>query len=167
MNKKGSLVDIGYMVVLIFALAIMYISFSAVWGPAIDIAKNTTAFNQSTEATAALNASKEMQNRFDGVIFTTLIAFFLAIIIVSWYVPTDSIFAFIYLVGLVIFIVLSLVFSYVYHTQIMTIPILGEAIAHFPMTDYILENFGIITTVIGFIGMVILFAKPTQNVGFG
>lgn len=163
MNKKGSLQDIGYMVILIFTLTILFLAFSAGWGPAMQIAKNTTAFNASSQATAALNSSIELQSRFDGVIFTTLIAFFLAIMIISWFVPTYSIFAFIYLIGLIIFIALALTFSFIWDSLIKTVPALATALTYLPITDNILEHFGLITTVIGFIAMIVMFSKPSQG----
>jgi hypothetical protein len=159
MNKKSSILDVGYMVVLIFVLALVFLAFKSVWVPSIDIMKNNTAFINNTDAQAALTKSQDLTNRFDYVIFISLIAFFLSIIIVSWYVQTDSIFAIVYFVALIIFIILSLIFSYVWDQYIITIPVFQTALISFPITNYILENFGIITSVIGFTGMILLFAK--------
>jgi len=162
MNKIASIQDFGYMIVLIFALALLFLSFTAVWVPSMEITKNVSAFVNNTDAQAALNASIDATNRFDSVIFYTLIAFFLAIIITSWYVPTDSIFAIIYFIVLIIFIIIALIFSYVWGSYIVVIPQFQDALARFPITNYILDNFGIISSVIGFLGMIILFAKGNQ-----
>lgn len=160
MKKAGSIQDLGYFVILIFALGVLFISFSAGWTQVVDIARNTTGINQSVDAMNVLQKSKDLQSRLDYVVFGTFIGFFLAIIITSWFVAGSAIFAFIYFLALLVFIVVALVFSYVWNTNIITVPALASALTYLPITDFLLQNLGLITTVVGFIGLIVLFSKP-------
>lgn len=159
MNRKGSLEDIGALVIVIFAAAIMFIAATVGYTSFVDKAVNITAINSSQSAVDAFNTTKDLQSRYDYVVFGLLIGFTLAIMIGSWFVPGHPIFGFIYFIGLIIFIVLGLILSYAWN-NISTRITFADAIEYFPITDFILNNFGIYITIVGFLAMIIMFGKP-------
>jgi len=89
-----------------------------------------------------------------------LIAFVLAIIITGWLVGGNPIFAFIYFIVLVILVAVSAIFSFTWN-KLTTTALFGTLVADkFPAIDFILSNFPVFIAIIGFIGLMVMFAKP-------
>ena len=161
MNKRASLEDVGALVIVVFAVAVLFLGASKGYTEFVDRALNNTVINTSQSSVNAFTETKNLQARYDYVIFGLFIGFTLAIIIGSWFVPANPIFAFIYFLGLIIFIVLGLVFSYVWNILINK-PIFSNVVNYFPITNFLLDHFGIYVTVVGFLAMIVMFAKPQQ-----
>ncbi len=159
-QKKASIQDIGLTMVIVFAAAIMFLTVKYTYTEFVDKATNSTAFNSSQAAVDSLNTTKDLTDRLDYVLFILLIGLTLAIIITGWLVGGHPLFAFIYFIALIILIAVSAILSFVWE-KVSTKTIFVDTVAELPIMDLILSNFPIYITVIGFIGMMVMFAKPS------
>ena len=114
-----------------------------------------------SEAVSVFNSIGEVSNRLDYVAFLVFIGLALSLIITAWIVAGHTLFMFIYGVVVLIVVVMSAVVSNVWTAFADNVSI-STAVANMPITNNLLTNFPIYMTVIGFIGMVILFAKPQE-----
>lgn len=118
--------------------------------------------NSTETAVSAIRASQAQTERFDYVFFAIFIGLCLGMLITSWFIAGNPIFMFIYFLIWLIGVITSSVFAYVWDT-ISTMTVFNTSISHFPMTNHILTNLPVYITIIGFIGIVIMFAKPNET----
>lgn len=127
-----------------------------------------SAINQSSSTVTALQGVQTTVNRLDYVLFGIFVGLTLAIIISGWFIGGHPIFMFIYFIVLAIGVAFSTILSNTWET-ISTVGAFGSTVNSFPITNHILLSLPIYVTVIGFIGIVVMFAKPffQQNAGYG
>ena|SRR3990167_2612922 len=159
MSKKGTVQDVAVATVMFFAVVILFFVVTYSYGAFVDKAINNTNINSSDTSVQAFQDSKTLTERLDYVAVVLLFGLTLAIIITGWFVGGNQLFAFIYFIVLVILIAVSAVFSYVWN-QVSTKAMFAVTLTKFPVSDFILQNFPMFITVIGFIGMMVMFAKP-------
>ena len=160
MNKKGDVMDIAYAMVFIFIGAVVFFISTFSYDKFADQALNTSVINSSNVTKTSIEQGRENTEKFDYIIFVLLIAFVLAIIITGWLVGGNPIFAFIYFIVLVILVAVSAIFSFTWN-KLTTTALYGTLVADkFPAIDFILSNFPVFIAVIGFIGLMVMFAKP-------
>ena len=158
-NRKGTVQDVGVAMVYFFVAVIVFFVVTYSYGEFVDRAVNNTVINSSAASVTAFQNSKTLTERLDYVSLVLLIGFILAIIITGWFVGGNQLFAFIYFIVLILLIVTSAILSYVWN-QVSTKAMFEATLTKFPIADYILSNFPIFITLIGFIGMLVMFAKP-------
>lgn len=124
------------------------------------------AINQSQAAVEALQGSQAVAQKMDYVVFGLFIGLVLAMIITSWYVGANPIFMFIYFLVIVLGVTFSTMLSNVWET-ITQSSIFGTTINYFPISNNLLTNLPLYTAVIGFLGLVVMFAKPYFSGGGG
>lgn len=157
LNKRGSILDILILIVVVFGLSIILLIGS----------KISTEMNKSLQQNPMMtNNSKTMLQEsvdrfvplFDGVFITVLVFLFLAIIIGAYYVDTHpAIFIFsIILMG--IFVMLAGIFANVYDTAANSTELSVEA-AKFTFIPAIMHNFVIVITIMGFVVLIVLYSK--------
>ena len=163
MNKRGTLADVGLAMIFVFAAAVIFFTTTYVFNEFEADWSNNTLVNSSSAAVSTVSDVKDLANtRLDYVVFVILIGLTLAIIVTGWLVGGNPIFAWIYFIVLVIFVAVSSVLSYTWN-ELSNKAIFGTLAADsFPITDFILQNFPSIMAVIGFIGMIVMFAKPSD-----
>jgi hypothetical protein len=115
--------------------------------------------NSSTAAVAAMQAGKDSTGQMDYIVFGVFMALVLGIIITGWFIGGSTIFMVLYFFVLVIAVILSAVFSNTWET-VSQASIFGTTIAAFPLTNNIMLNLPIYLAVVGFLGIVVMFAKP-------
>jgi len=121
------------------------------------------AINSSAAAVSSLNATSNLTNRYDYVIFGLFIGLVLATIITGWFIGGQPIFMILYFIVVVIGVIGSSILSNVWETT-TTMPVFGTTINAFPITNHILLNLPLYTTLFGFVGIVVMFARPfSQN----
>jgi len=158
--------DIIFATILIFIFAISFFAIYKVVNDASDkMLAMQPLINESGAAIDSLNAGKELTNRLDYIVFGLFIGLCFAIIITGWFVAGHGIFAFIYFTVLIIAIIVSVILNNAYVAFTSTTSYYGTSIfagiaAHFPITEAIMNNLPIVTCVIGFLGMIAMFAKP-------
>lgn len=160
-DKKGSARDVLLIGVLLFSLAVAAVISHYTMNTFADTMLNITEINESNATAVVLTATKEATDRLDYVVFGFFIALTLALLITSYFMAGNVIFMFIYFIVIVIGVILSAIMSNVWE-DIGTLSVLGTTITtSFPIANHIMAQLPIYIAVIGIIGMVIMFAKPT------
>ncbi len=120
--------------------------------------------NQSTDTVASLQGMTTVTNKLDMVIFGVFIGLVLALIITGWFVGGIPIFAFIYAIVVILGVVFSTVMANVWQT-VTTKVIFGTTVSAFPITNHLMNYLPLYIAVVGFIGLVVMFAKPAFSPG--
>ena len=114
--------------------------------------------NASQDAVNAFNDIEKSTNRLDYVILCVFIGLTLGIIITGWFIGGIPLFMFIYFIVMVFGVIISTVLSNIWETVSTTT--FATAVASFPIANNIMLRLPIYAAVIGFIGVVVMFAKP-------
>jgi len=161
-NKKGDAQDVATIVVLIFAIGIVFfISFFA-FNAILDTFMTTTATNSSEIIQDNWQATKDLTNKFDYVLFGVFIALALGFMVSSYFVSGHPMFMIFYFAIVVIVVVVSSFLTKLWAIISTTAP-LSTNLGSFILTNHLLSNLTIYTAIIGTVGLVIMFAKPNQN----
>lgn len=159
MNRKATVQDVGVAMIFFFVAVILFFVTTYTYDTFVDKIRLTPGVNSSQVTIDAFEDSRDLTNRLDYVAVVLLFGLTLAIIITGWFVAGNQLFAFVYLLVLVILIIVSAMLSYVW-SIISANSNFVTTLTKFPISDYILQNFPIFITVIGFLGMMVMFAKP-------
>ena len=151
--------DIILIGVLVFAFGIAFFSSHYMLNQAFDKTLNTSVINDSAYVSDALRATKDLTSRFDYIVFAIFMGLGLALIITGWFIGGNPIFSFVYFLVIVIGVVMSTIFANVWE-QISQTTVLTSSLASFPLTNNLLLLLPVYIAVVGFIGLVVLFAKP-------
>ena len=134
----------------------------------INYALNTTfnsmiqveAINQSAGTVAVFEGTQTgLLGKLDYIVLGLFIGLTLGIIVTGYFLGGYPIFAFFYFIVLIIGVVLSAVMSNVWET-FSTTAIFGTTINAFPLTNHLMNYLPYYCAVVGFIGIVAMFAKP-------
>lgn len=159
MHKTGSIFDILLIVVFVFILGIGFLIFHSVYGGVADAMINTSVINASSDAVSVLQQSKNIADKMDYIVFAVFIGLILGAMIVSWFIPTNPIWMFIFLVVDVVIVIISAVMSYVWGV-VSNNPTFAPTLLKFPITDNILTNFPFYITVICLLSLAVMYGKP-------
>ena len=164
MNNKGSARDVLFIAVILFGLAIGFFTIHYMMGETVDRLIANPVINQSSSAVEAFEGIDIMTSRLDYVIFGVFIALVLGLIITSWFIGGNPIYMFIYFIIVVITVVISTVLANTWEmiTQgDIAATVFGTASFNaFPLTNNLMLYLPIYISIIGFIGIVVMFAKP-------
>ena len=151
--------DVIFIAVTIFVLGIAFYATHYAINNSIDKMLNITQINGTSETVDAFESTKTLTNRLDYIVLAVFIGLILALIISSWFIGGNPIFMFIYALIVIIGVILSAVLANAWETY-STTPALASTITSFPITNHLLSYLPIYAAVIGFIGIVVMFAKP-------
>lgn len=119
----------------------------------------TDVVNSSQPAVDAFNSSITQADKLDRWVLYIFLGMVLALIITSWFVAGRPVFGFLYMIVIIIGVGLSAILSNVWETTTIMARF-GAAVGSFPITNHLLSYLPIYTLAVGFIGMVVMFAKP-------
>lgn len=159
LNKRGTARDVILIGVLVFIIAVgMFVIYFAM---TTTVNKLVTApvINESNATVTAFQGVNNVTSKLDYVVFAVFIGLVLALIITSWFVGGEPIFMFIYFIFVVIAVIVSAILSNVWETLVNKAAF-GATLAAFPITNQLLTNFPLYVGIVGFIGVVAMFAKP-------
>ena len=159
MNKKATVQDVGVAMIFFFAAVIIFFIVTYSYGQVVDKLLLNPIFNSSADAVNVMQSSEDLTNRLDYVGVSLLFGLTLAIIITGWFIAGNQLFIIIYFIVLVLLIMTSAVLSYVWNV-VSTKALFAPTLLKFPVSDFVLQNFPMFITIIGFIGMMVMFAKP-------
>ena len=162
MNRKASVQDIIFAIVIFFALAIGFLIIHKVVGEVSTQLINTTVINESSDAVSAIQGGVTISNRLDYILMMVFIGFILAIIVTGWLIGGHPLFMVLYFIILVIGVAISAILSYVWE-QVVSQPAFTTTVLSFPIANAILENLPVYATIISFIGIIVMFAKSYQQ----
>lgn len=160
MNKKASVQDVGWAMIFFFVAVILFLVATYAFTTYTNKAKTITSINSSAVTMSAMDDAVKNTERFDYVSVAILFGWTLAIIISGWLVAGNQLFMWLYFLFLAVIILVSAVFSYVWSKVYSVTSFTSLIDAQFPIANHILSNFPVYMTVIGFIGLVVMFAKP-------
>lgn len=158
-NKKASVQDVALIIVIIFSLAVLGLVSKTAFNEFNNKVSTNPNINNSQVTIDALNAGYEITNKYDYIIFSVFMGLVIALIITGWLVGGNPIFAFLYFIAIVIITVVAIVFSNVWW-RISTNTVFNTALTEMPITDFLISNIHIVTPIIGFVGILVMFAKP-------
>jgi len=157
--KKGSARDILLISVLLFGFGLAILIVHYTFNTVTDIMLNVTTINESSATRTALGTVRTLSNRLDYVFFGLFIALTLSMILTGYFVGGLPIFMFIYFLVVVIGVAISALFANVWE-DVNTLSVLGASLASFPIANHIIGNLPYYVTIIGMIGILVMFAKP-------
>lgn len=164
MNKKASVLDVGLVAIAVFGAAVIFllidhtiIEYESAWS-------NNTIVNSSSQAVSSVRAVRDLaDSRLDYIVFALFMGLVLTIIISGWLVAANPIFSFFYFIVIVLFVIVSAILSFVWD-KITTTGALVPTVANFPITNFIMTHFPKLIAVVGFIGLVVTFAKQRKDI---
>lgn len=151
--------DVVLIGVILFSFAMGFFVINYVMSVVVDELTSIEEINQSTQVVDSFESVNTIANRLDYVILGVFFALILGLIITGWFIGGNPIYMFIYFIFVVIAVILGSILANVWEevTQMSTF---GSTIASFPISNNILLRLPIYLAVIGFIGIVVMFAKP-------
>ena len=151
--------DVVVISVLMFVTAIIVFIVASVGSLTIQKMIVTPAFNQSQTAKQVLLDTQTAIYRYDYLIFGVFIGLSLSLIITGWFVGGNPLFSFIYILLVMFGVALSTVLANVWETATAN-PNFGTTLSTFPIANYLMLHLPMFTAIVGFIGLVVMFAKP-------
>ena len=151
--------DVVLIGALVFTFAIGFFIIHFVMNTTVDSMISIGEINESDAAVSQFEGIKDMTDRLDYVVFGLFIGLVLALIITGWFVGGNPIFMFIYFIVVVIGTVVSFVLANVWET-VSNSAQFGTTILSFPLSNNLMLNLPIYMAVVGFVGIVVMFAKP-------
>lgn len=157
--------DIIFFAIILFAIGTGLFIINYATRTVVSSMMGITAINSSEATVTALEGINETTSRFDYIVGGLFVGLILAMIIASWFVAGNPVFQFIYFIVVVIGVVLTTVLSNVWE-DISGASVFGSTVTLHPMTNYILLYLPVELAVVGFIGLVVMFAKPNTSGGW-
>lgn len=163
LNKKAqSGTDVFFGVITIFGLGLFCLITVFVYGAFMDAASSSEVFNNTPQAMDAMNAVEENNGMWDSVILFIFIGFFLAVMVLGYFIDVHSVFLPIYIMVLLIGVVVSGVLSYVWEQISDTSTFTLVASNSFPITNHILSNLMTYFIILGVLSMIVTYAKTRE-----
>ena len=157
--------DVLLIGVLVFVLALGFFVIKFTADTVIAKMVSIPQINQSADTVKSLQGiTTGVTNKLDMVVFGVFIGLVIALIITGWFVGGIPIFAFIYSLIVIMGVIFSTVLANVWQT-ITAKAVFGATLSSFPISNHILNYLPLYTAVIGFIGLVVMFAKPAFSPG--
>lgn len=115
--------------------------------------------NSSANAMSALTSIDAAQNRMDYIYFGIFIGLILAILISGWLVSGEGIYMWVYFFILIFIVIVAAILSAIFN-EFATNPLLQATAINFPLTTFIMSNLPVLATIIGLMGLMVMFGKP-------
>ena len=151
--------DVVLIGVVLFAIAMGFFIIHFVATTTVDQMLTVGAINESNGTVTALGSINTVVNRLDYLVFALFVGLLLALMISGWFIGGNPIFMFIYFIVVVIGVVLSTVLANTWES-ISGASIFGTTLSAFPISNNLMLNLPLYIGIAGFIGMIVMFAKP-------
>lgn len=156
-GRKGFAVDLFLTVVLLFVVAIAAVVAWYFMGQ-IDVAfRNETQISStiSGKFTASTNV---LDNTFDAVVLTLLIGIVISLAGISYVLRTNPV---MFMLVWLVTIIVGAVAGYLSNAWVnVTSGVLSTSVNNFPITEFLMQNYMIITIVNAFLMLIIFFGTP-------
>lgn len=144
---------------LVFVFALGFLAINFMVGQVTDSMINNEEVNSSAGAVSMFEALDDTMDRLDYVVFGLFIGLSLAVVVTGWFIGGYPIFMFLYFIVVVVGVVLSAVLSNVWEVFSQSASF-GSTVVSFPLSNNLLLNLPVYVAAIGFLGVVVMFAKP-------
>lgn len=158
--------DIVFIGVAITVIALSFFIVHYSYGVVSSKLINASPFNETNRTVDVLEKGNEIANRFDYIIFVVFMALSFSIVITGWFIGGNAIFAFLYFLVIVVAVVVSAILNNVWARFAETSAFVSaNTVANFPITDALMSNLPLYVGIVGFIGLIVMFAKPALGGG--
>lgn len=161
-NKRGSMIDVFFLVVTITGLAIFILIVSHVTPKITDGLKEMDGLNKTNESKEALDAVEENNNKLDGILLFIFVGLIIGIFITAFLIDSHPVFVVVYIFLLGFSVLIGVIMNKVYESFYNS-ETLNETARELTFTTAILNNYVPIIIGVGIITMIIIFAKPKQQ----
>jgi len=158
-NKKGSIIDIPLIIIVVFAFIVVSLTGMLVFTSMNDALQNSTSIANQSKIIMNDNYTR-YPNIFDGIITFFFIGLSLASIIGAFLIKTHPAFAILSFIILLVFVLVAAVFSNAYETLTVGTA-LSAAANNFPASTFFLGNFVWYIMIISIVIAVVMYAKQS------
>ena len=160
MNNKGMALDIIFIGVVLFIIAIGFLAINNGFNTAINQMKTNPTINSSNASVTALEATQtNVLGRMDYIVLGLFIGLTLALWVTGWMIGGNPIFTLFYFIVIVIAVVITSVLSGAW-SSITSLAVFAGNMASFPVANHLISNLPFYVAIVGFIGLVLTFVKP-------
>ena len=114
--------------------------------------------NESTLARESIVAVQQQTLRYDYMFFIMFMGYFIGSLILAWLTGGNAAFIFIYMIYIVLAVITAPILSISYE-KYATSSTFASTATSMPITNHIMSNLVIYITIIGFMGMILLYMR--------
>lgn len=151
--------DILFFGVIVLIFGTGFLTMHYMVGQVVDNMLQVPVINNTAGARTSVQSMNNMANRLDYVTFGLMIGLILAMIIGGWFVAGHPMFMFVYFIVIIIGVTISTLIANFWEAY-SGMAIFGTSVEAFPITNHVLSYLPFYVAIIGFIGMIVMFAKP-------
>ena len=156
--------DVILIAIVVFTLGCVFFATHFIGTRIVTVFNTNAQLNSSTKAIEAIGGITKVINKLDYVNMVIFIGMTMGMVIASYLVAGNAIFAFFYFIVLIVGVAFSTVLANFWET-LSGSAVFGTTLSHFPITNNLLSNLPFYLAGIGFLGLVIMFAKPYITTG--
>lgn len=165
LNKKGSVIDIAFLIVVVIGLSIFILVVGKVF-PAITAQIKTTDIGKNPNSVNALNMTEKVAGKGDMIFLFMFSGLSIAVFITSFFIDSSPIFIPIYIIALALLLIVAVVAENIY-TQYAETPEFSQIAQKNKIVDYLMRHLLMVSIAVGVISMALMFAKPKGYGGGG
>jgi len=157
-NKRASIVDVAFLLVVVLGLGIFILVVGKVF-PMITDQIGDSEIGTNANSVEALDATDKIAGKGDMVFMFIFVGLTISIFITSFFIESSPILVPIYIIALGLLIIFAVVAENVYESFTDTDTFSAVAATQ-PVTAFIMTHLVMIAIGVGVISMVLIFAKP-------
>ena len=162
-SKKGqSIRDTFIFMAMITLLACGFLFLFYVNNQIEDKLLANSALNASNHSINAIQGVTTINSKLDYMVFVIMIGFVLAMIVAGYFIPVETIFFWIYVIGMMFGVIASIIFQY-FWTRFSSHAVLAATANSFPISSHILSNLPIYYTIVAGVALIVTYAKPGRD----
>ena len=151
--------DILMISIVIFTVAFSFLIIHFVANTMTTALIDVESLNETEQFVPIMEGVENMTERMDYLGFGVFIALILGLVITGWFVGGNPLFMFVYFILVVMAVIISTIFDFVWDA-ISGASTFTTTLVSFPIMNHILSNLPMYMSIIGMVGLVVMFAKP-------
>ena len=160
LNKKGQSVRDGILfTVMILVLGIGFLLVHTINSNMKDMLMSHPVLNASADSRAAFGGIDIINSKLDYITLVIFIGFFLAAIVIGYFIPVESIWMWIYIFVMLFGVAMSIVITTIWE-KFSTHSLLLSAANALPITNHLITFLPIYYTLFGAVAIIFTYAKP-------
>jgi len=170
-DKRGSIIDIFYILVVLFMASVAGVLLFYTWGEVSPTFNSTVQgmdmISDGTKDTlsSGIGRADESTDLLDSLFVAVFVGLLISIIITAFLVDVHPAFMIVYFVVLIFAVILSVLFSNGFESFADSSTLASTVTSDFTMTQYLMDKLPMLTLIVGLVGMVIMFAKMRRAGG--
>ena len=156
-DKKGSIIDIAFLLVAILGVAIFILIVGYVF-PQITSKIKGSDIGTNANSVVALDTSDNVVGRFDAIFLTIFVGIVISVLITSFFIDSSPILIPIYIIAMAILVIFAVAAEHIYEAFAGADTFSAVAATH-PITGYIMAHLVMVAIGVGVLSMILIFAK--------